>query len=239
MRKHPALSAAPLLAILAGLGLGACTPVSKVAEPDIVMKSPVAPDVLTRCLAAKLGQNFRDRRPTIDVYRGVHEITIDSPRGEKLAFVEVESDRAGGSNVRFWNGDLYWPNHITSGVWPDVMRDNWHRFENAENDCEPEPMAAQPTAKAMPAARPAPVAAPISTVTKAKPLKPLTATTPVKAPTPISPTMSTSTPAPASAKAPTKLPAPTSSAVPASTPPTVPPATSPPAASNEPAVLGS
>jgi hypothetical protein len=180
MKKRPAFLAALLLAILAAMALGACTPTSKVAEPDIVMKSPVMPETLTPCLAYKLGEQFRDRRPTVDYYRGVHEITIDSPRGEKLAFVTVESDLAGGSNVTFWNGDLYWPNHITSGVWPDVMRDNWHRFEAAENACQPVPAAAQPVA-AKPMTAPPPAAAPIKAI-QAKPLKPLASAAPTAAP---------------------------------------------------------
>jgi len=54
MKRNPAFLAAPLLAILAATG--ACTPTSKVAEPDIVMKSPVAPNVLAPCLAIKLGE---------------------------------------------------------------------------------------------------------------------------------------------------------------------------------------
>jgi hypothetical protein len=175
MRRHPAFLAAPLLAILAAAGVGACTPTIKVAEPDIVMKSPVAPNVLTQCLAIKLGQNFRDQRPTVDTYRGIHEITIESPRGEKLAFVEIEPDYAGGSNVRFWNGDLYWPDHRVSGVWPDVMRDNWHRFEAAQNACQPATASARPV-KAQFA--PPPTAAPVKSVVKAQPLKPLAGTTP-------------------------------------------------------------
>lgn len=156
--------------LLAAAGLGACTPASKVAEPDIVMKSPVSPDLLTACLATRLGQNFRDRRPTVDVYRGVHEITIDSPRGEKLAFVTVEPDFAGGSTVRFWDGDLYWPDHRVSGVWPDVMRDNWHRFEAAQNACQPT-SAAKPVARGRTA--PAPAPAPVKAVVRAQPLRPL------------------------------------------------------------------
>ncbi|HET7851862.1 MAG TPA: hypothetical protein VFK91_03845 [Methyloceanibacter sp.] len=177
MKKRPAFLAGPALALAAAVALGACTPASKVAEPDIVMKSAVIPQVLTPCLAYKLGQQFRDHRPSVDYYRGVHEISIDSPRGEKLAFVTVESDHAGGSVVSFWNGDLYWPNHITSGVWPDVMRDNWHRFETAENACQPVPVAAKPIAAkpvaAKPKPRPAQVAAPAKAIGKAKPLKPL------------------------------------------------------------------
>jgi hypothetical protein len=231
MRKHPAL-----LAALAALSIGACTPTSKVAEPDIVMKSAVPPQVLVPCVTTQLGRQFRDRRPTVDYYRGVHEITIGSQRGEKLAFVTIESDYAGGSTISFWNGDLYWPNHITSGVWPDVMRDNWHRFEAAENACEPLPAAAKPVAKAQPAPRPAPAAKPTAAVTKAKPLKPLTATTPAKAPMPIgSPAESsapTSTSTPSST--PAKAPATTTTPAPATTPLPV-----PPAASGDPAVLGS
>lgn len=176
MTRHPAFLAAPLLgralAVLAVVALGACTPTSKVAEPDIVVKSAVMPDILAPCLAHKLGQQFRDHRPTVALYRGVHEITVDSPRGEKLAFATVESDFAGGSLVRFWNGDLYWPDHTVSGVWPDVMRDNWHRFEGAENACQPAPAAARSVAAKAQLAPP-PVAAPVKTVIKAKPLKPL------------------------------------------------------------------
>ena len=152
MKRNPAFLAAPLLALAAAV-LGACTPASKVAEPDIVVKSPMAPQALAPCLALKLGEAFRDGRPVVDAYRGVHEITIDSPRGEKLAFVEVESDRAGGSRVRFWNGDLYWPDHRVSGVWPDVMRDNWHRFEGAHKACQSATAAARPMQKAPPCGR--------------------------------------------------------------------------------------
>jgi hypothetical protein len=180
MKRHPAFLAAPLLAFLAATALGACTPTSKVAEPDIVMKSPVAPQVLASCLAIKLGENFRDQRPTVDTYRGIHEITIDSPRGEKLAFVEVESDYAGGSTVRYWNGDLYWPNQMVSGVWPDVMRDNWHRVEAAQKACQPAPAAARPVAKAQFA--PPPAAVPVKSVIQAQPLKPLTGTAPSATP---------------------------------------------------------
>ncbi|HET6157028.1 MAG TPA: hypothetical protein VFE34_01665 [Dongiaceae bacterium] len=176
MTKNPAL-----LAAFAALALGACTPASKVAEPDIVMKSPVMPEILAPCLAYKLGQQFRDQRPTVDVYRGIHEITIDSQRGEKLAFVEVESDYAGGSFVRFWNGELYWPNHTVSGVWPDAMRDNWHRFEAAENACQPQPVAAKPVAAKAELAPP-PKAVPVKSVFKAKPLKPLATKAPAAAP---------------------------------------------------------
>lgn len=169
MKRNPASLAALLLAVL--VAGGACTPTSKVAEPDIVMKSPVAPKVLTQCLAIKLGERFRDQRPIVDTYAGIHEITIESPRGEKLAFVEVQSDYAGGSTVRFWNGDLYWPDHRVSGVWPDVMRDNWHRVEWAHRDCQPAATAAaRPLAQAPLA--PPPKAAPVQKI-QSQSLKPL------------------------------------------------------------------
>lgn len=174
MKRNPALLAAPLLAILAATA--ACTPTSKVAEPDIVMKSAVAPNVLAQCLAIKLGERFRDQRPTVDIHGGIHEITIESPRGEKLAFVEVQSDYAGGSTVRFWDGDLYWPDHRVSGVFPDVMRDNWHRFEWAQRACQPATAAARPLAKAPVA--PPPPAVPVKSVVKSAPLKPLAGSTP-------------------------------------------------------------
>jgi hypothetical protein len=174
MNRNRAFLAAPLLAILAATS--ACTPTSKVAEPDIVMKSPVAPNVLAQCLAIKLGERFRDHRPIVDLYAGTHEITIESPRGEKLAFVEVQSDYAGGSTVRFWNGDLYWTDHRVSGMWPDVMRDNWHRFEWAERDCQPTTAAARPPARAQIA--PPPQAVPVQSVVSGAPLKPLAGATP-------------------------------------------------------------
>jgi hypothetical protein len=178
MIKHPAFLAAPLAATLLAVAVVACTPTSKVAEPDIVMKSAVMPDILAPCLAFKLGQQFRDNRPRLVEYREIYEISVDSPRGEKLAFVTVAPDFAGGSVVSFWNGDLYRPSHVDSGVWPDVARDNWHRFEAAENACQPRKTAAKPVAKALPA--PAPAPAPVKKVIKAKPLKPLAGAAPAK-----------------------------------------------------------
>ena len=124
------------------------------------MKSPVAQRVAQR-LAIKLGEQFRDQRPIVDSYDGSHEIAVESPRGEKFAFVEVQSDYAGSSTVRFWNGDLYWTDHRVSGMWPDVMRDNWHRFEWAHRDCQPTTAAARPPARRpsspAPASRPGPI----------------------------------------------------------------------------------
>lgn len=206
--RRPALFAGFLAATLAA-GLAGCTPTSKVAEPDIVMKSAAAPDVLAPCLAAELGRIFRDQRPTVDIYRGMHEITVDSPRGEKLAFVTVEPDLSDGSVVHFWNGDLYWPSHVVSGVWPDVARDNWHRFEAAENACQPQPVAAT-AVKAAPTAPP-PAPAPVQAVTKSAPPQPLPGSKPF-------------TPAPAPAAS-------------LGTPPSTPPAASPGASTGAPMTL--
>ena len=238
MKRNPAFLAAPLLAVLAAAILGACTPPSKVAEPDIVMKSEVAPNILAPCLAVKLGENFRDHRPTVDFYRGVHEITVDSQRGEKLAFVTVESDFAGGSVVQFWNGDLYWPNHITSGVWPDVMRDNWHRFEAAENACQPKPATAARAVMTKPAHAPAPKPVPVRSILKAKPLKPLTSTAPA-APSATPLGASSATPPTAAPAAPLGESSATPSTMAPTTLPAGPVATPPAGAPGDPVVLGS
>lgn len=162
-------------AILAGFlaaALGGCTPTSLVAQPDIVMKSAVAPAVLAPCVAENLGRQMRDGRPKLVYYRGVHEISVSSPRGDLLAFMTVEPDWSTGSTVSFYNGDLYWPDHRTSGMFPDVARDNWHRAENAVLACQG-PVAAKPAAKAAPE-MPPPPAVPVSTVSPTQtPLAPL------------------------------------------------------------------
>ena len=55
------------------------------------------------------------------------------------------------------------------------MRDNWHRFEWAERDCQPATAAARPVAKARWPRRPA---VPVQSVVSGAPLKPLAGTTP-------------------------------------------------------------
>lgn len=168
-----------IYAILAGLAaawcLGGCTPTSLVAQPDIVMKSPVMPAVLAPCVAERLGQQMRDARPKLVAYRGIQEISISSPRGDLLAFMTVEPDWSTGSIVSFYNGDLYWPDHRVSGMFPDVARDNWHRAEYAVNACQ-QPIATRPAAAAP--VMPPPPAVPVAKVTAAptpKPLAPLRA----------------------------------------------------------------
>jgi hypothetical protein len=172
MRRSYAFLAG-FLTVLGAIALGGCTPTSLVAQPDMVMKSAVPPAVLAPCIAQDLGRQMRDPRPKLAYYRGIHEISVNSPRGDLLAFLTVEQDWASGSIVSFYNGDLYWPNRTTSGMFPDVARDNWHRAENAVLACQPQ-AATRPAVKTG-AVMPAPQAVPVSQVGTGSTLKPLTA----------------------------------------------------------------
>jgi len=158
---------------LGATALAGCTPTSLVAQPDIVMKSALPPATLAPCVADNLGRQMRDTRPKLVYYRGIHEISVNSPRGDLLAFMTVEQDWANGSIVSFYNGDLYWPNRTTSGMFPDVARDNWHRAENAVIACQ-QPIAARPAARTAPE-MPPPPAVPVSSVGNGQTLKPLAA----------------------------------------------------------------
>lgn len=165
---------AGFLAATAIAAVSGCTPTSLVAQPDIVMKSALPPNALAPCVAERLGQQMRDTRPKLVYYRGIHEISVSSPRGDLLAFMTVEPDWSTGSIVSFYNGDLYWPDRATSGMFPDIARDNWHRAENAVLACQ-QPAAARPATRTAPE-MPAPPAIPVSQVTPApapKPLAPL------------------------------------------------------------------
>ncbi|HWA49935.1 MAG TPA: hypothetical protein VG742_16805 [Dongiaceae bacterium] len=175
MRRSYAFLAGLLapLALGATLALGGCTPTSLVAQPDIVMKSAVPPATLAPCIAQDLGRQMRDIRPKLVYYRGIHEISVNSPRGDLLAFLTVEQDWANGSIVSFYNGDLYWPDRTTSGMFPDVARDNWHRAENAVLACQPQ-AATSPAVKTG-AIMPPPPAVPVSQVGNGAGLRPLTA----------------------------------------------------------------
>lgn len=170
MRRSYAFLAG-LLALGAPFGLGACTPASLVAQPDIVMKSAVPPAALAPCVADNLGRQMRDPRPKLVYYRGLHEISVTSPRGDLLAFMTVEPDWASGSIVSFYNGDLYWPDRTTSGMFPDIARDNWHRAENAVIACQ-QPVAAKPAPQPT---MPPPAPAPVGSVGNGPALKPLAA----------------------------------------------------------------
>ena len=171
MRNYANL-AGSLLALPAFLvGLAGCTPTSLVATPDIVMESAIPPATLAPCVTERLAQNMRDTRPKLVAYRGIQEISITSPRGDLLAFLTVEPDWYTGSIVSFYNGDLYWPDRTTSGMFPDIARDNWHRAENAVLACQ-EPIAARPVLHPV---APTPPAVPVSQVSPAAAPKPLAA----------------------------------------------------------------
>lgn len=91
----------------------------------------------TPCIAGNLSREFQDTLPVVN--RGnTHdstEISVEAPRGGLLAFVTVDPLPSGDSHVTIYNGDLYWPRRNTSGVFPDFLRDNWHRTERAVLEC--------------------------------------------------------------------------------------------------------
>ncbi|HYD08323.1 MAG TPA: hypothetical protein VEC60_21505 [Reyranella sp.] len=104
-----------------------------VNNDPIGMKLPGTTAQVTPCIANNLGKEFQDAVPVIEHGNtpGSAEITINAARGAMLGFVTVEPIASGGSAITFYDGQLYWPNRVTSGVWPDVARDNWHRAERA------------------------------------------------------------------------------------------------------------
>jgi hypothetical protein len=99
----------------------------------IAMKLPGTAAQVTPCIANNLGKEFQDTVPVIEHGNtpGSSEITINAARGAMVGFVTIEPIPSGGSAVTFYDGQLYWPNRTTSGVFPDVARDNWHRAERA------------------------------------------------------------------------------------------------------------
>lgn len=125
-----------IIGFVAGILLTGCMPTKRVAEPTLVMKVGSAYQPAAQCISTGLGIEFRDGHPRLDFYRGTAEITIEAPRGGMLAFVTVEPDVYKGSVVKFYNGDLYWPDKEVSGVYPDIARDNWHRVERAVHNCD-------------------------------------------------------------------------------------------------------
>ena len=108
-----------------------------VDNDPVAMKLPGGTAQVTPCVVNELGKEFRDGVPVVE--RGntpnSAEITINAPRGGVLGFVTVEPIPSGGTAVTFFDGQLYWPNRVSSGVWPDVGRDNWHRAERAIIAC--------------------------------------------------------------------------------------------------------
>jgi hypothetical protein len=130
MRRH----ASVLSVLLMIQGLAGCSWVNN--EPmEFKLKGATAQT--TPCIAAQMGKEFLDAVPVIGRGNtpGASEITLNAPRGAMLAFVTVDPLPSGDSHVTVYQGKLYWPNHVTSGVFPDVARDNWHRAEEAVMKC--------------------------------------------------------------------------------------------------------
>jgi len=106
---------------------------SWINNDPIAMKLPGTTAQLTPCIANNLGKEFQDTVPVIEHGNtpGSREITINATRGAVVGFVTVEPIASGGSAITFYDGALYWPNRVTSGVFQDFGRDNWHRAERA------------------------------------------------------------------------------------------------------------
>jgi hypothetical protein len=111
-------------------GLAGCAWVN---NDPIGMKLPGTTAQVTPCIANNLGKEFQDTVPVVEHGNtpGSREITINAARGAMVGFVTVEPIASGGSAITYYDGKLYWPNRVSSGVWPDFARDNWHRAERA------------------------------------------------------------------------------------------------------------
>jgi hypothetical protein len=127
-------AALPLLLLF---GLSACTSTELLAKPDITARIDQNPEVMANCLSASLANEFRGAMPDLLFFGPKSEISLYAPRGGLIAFVTVEPHPNGKSLVKFYNGDLYWPTHQVSGVFPDIARDNWHRADSAIRACVP------------------------------------------------------------------------------------------------------
>jgi hypothetical protein len=114
--------------------LGGC---AWVQNDPVAMKLPGNAAQVTPCIANNLGKEFHDGVPVVEHGNtpGSREIAINAPRGGMLGFVTIEPIPSGGSAVTYYDGKLYWPNRVTSGVFQDFARDNWHRAERAILDC--------------------------------------------------------------------------------------------------------
>jgi hypothetical protein len=128
-----------LLALLAG-----CTSPEQQARPAITARILQPSQPAAACIAAGLGREFQDPSPQFEMFRDTAEISVRAPRGGLIAFVTVAPDPLGGTMVKFYNGELYWPRIEFSGIFPDIGRDNWHRAERAIRACATE-SAAIPT----------------------------------------------------------------------------------------------
>jgi hypothetical protein len=126
-----------LLPILLLLGTSACTSTGMLAKPDITARVDQSPEALANCLTGTLANEFRGAQPDLLFFGPKSEISVYAPRGGLIAFVTVEPHPNNKAVVKFYNGDLYWPTHQVSGVFPDMARDNWHRADAAIRACVP------------------------------------------------------------------------------------------------------
>jgi hypothetical protein len=140
----------PHLLPLLFLGLAACTSTEHLAKPDITARVDQAPEAMANCMAQALANEFRGAAPDLLFFGPKAEISLYAPRGGLIAFVTVEPHPNNKSLVKFYNGDLYWPTHQVSGVFPDMARDNWHRADAAIKACVPT-TAANPGTPTQPA----------------------------------------------------------------------------------------
>jgi hypothetical protein len=151
------------LPLTAALLLGACTSTELLAKPDITARIDQPPMVMSGCLNDALANEFRGAYPDAQQYGPRTEISLYAPRGGLIAFITVEPHPNGKSLVKFYNGDLYWPEYQVSGVFPDMARDNWHRVEQALKTCAPV-SAALPAPASAPAPAPAPAPTPTGSI---------------------------------------------------------------------------
>lgn len=123
-----------LLIVIMIQALSAC---AWIDDAPIEMKLTGSPLQTTPCIAGNLSREFRDNLPVVNRgnFHDSTEITVQAPRGYLLAFITVDLLPSGDSHVTIYNGRHYWPNRTTSGVFPDVARDNWHRAERAVLGC--------------------------------------------------------------------------------------------------------
>ncbi|WP_374651660.1 hypothetical protein [Dongia sp.] len=127
----------PFLLPLLLLGLSGCASSEMMAKPDITARVDQTPEPMANCLAQALANEFRGAAPDLLFFGPKAEISVYAPRGGLIAFVTVEPHPNRKSIVKFYNGDLYWPTHQVSGVFPDMARDNWHRADAAIRACVP------------------------------------------------------------------------------------------------------
>ncbi|MBK8157506.1 MAG: hypothetical protein IPK59_01395 [Rhodospirillaceae bacterium] len=125
------------LSLLLLLGTGACTSTDLLAKPDITARLDQTPEVMANCLTTALANEFRGTMPDLLFFGPKAEISVYAPRGGLIAFMTVEPHPNNKSMVKFYNGDLYWPTHQVSGMFPDMARDNWHRADAAIRACAP------------------------------------------------------------------------------------------------------